>query len=256
MELKYGVGIDELMDFFSADHEGFSEQEINAAQQHIGVALPERYQHFLRRYGNDDINYICNEMNAPDEIWTSYQVIQDCLENVLKEDFEKAERDGKQDEYADNPYFTLWHLPVEQWNTITENYVYIWHENQGVWNAGFLMSDLQAKNPNPPIYISIDDDDISFKKYTNTIEEFLFQMLIYADRYDELYESEQRIAQILSENGIDVAKLHSQSQYPNESPYCFASCLDNEKNILYLYYAQKDREELYVFYGGEDGECI
>lgn len=81
-------------------------------------------------------------------------------------------------------------------------------------------------------------------------------MLIYADRYDELYESKQKIAQVLSENGIDVAKLQSQSQYPNECSYCFASCLDNEKKILYLYYAQKDREELFVFYSEEDDECI
>lgn len=75
--------------------------------------------------------------------------------------------------YTDDEYFSLWQLPVEKCSSITENYIILWSENQGVWTAGYLLKDLQAENPNPPIYISANDDLITYVKCVDNIELFL-----------------------------------------------------------------------------------
>lgn len=45
-------------------------------------------------------------------------------------------RDGTEAEYADNSHFRLWRLPGDPLGQLTDNYVVIWYENQGVWSAG------------------------------------------------------------------------------------------------------------------------
>lgn len=172
--------INELVNLYSKEeHSGFSEEEIAQAEQHIGVALPQVYRDFLKNYGKDSVNSSCHRLFPPDEICTSYQAIEEELEYDWKEEFEEVVQEGTEEDYKDNEYFTLWKLPKEEWHTITDNYVLLWVENQGVWYAGYLLSDLQEGKTNPPLYISTNDDFITFAKCKDTLEEFL--LAIYTE---------------------------------------------------------------------------
>lgn len=165
MALQYGLRIQELMDFFcEEEHEGFSEQEIKQAEEQVGAPLPDVYREFLKAYGKDGINSFFNHIfSPPDGIFTTYQAIEEELDD-WKPEFEEAVEEGNEDKYADNEYFTMWQLPKERWSEVTENYVLIWCENQGVWNAGYLLKDLLEGQPDPQVYMSINDDFITFAK--------------------------------------------------------------------------------------------
>ncbi len=228
MKIRYHLTIQEIMDFFSKEHEGFSQEEILKAEQRIGVSLPTIYKDYLLQYGNDTINDSYNHIFSPDEIATSYSEIQDTLDNVLQSDFEHAVQNGTaKEEYKDNPYFSLWQLPMDQWETITQNYVLIWCENQGVWNAGFLLQDLLDGKENPPIYLGIDDDIIEFKKRADNIEQFLLAMILEATEYNmDSYTEKEEIASVLSDATIDITKLEVHGQ--------ISACLDITNQTIYF----------------------
>lgn len=251
MSLKYNLSIHELMDFFCKDtHKGFSQQSIDKAEKNIGVSLPDVYREFLLTYGKDDINTFYNHIAPPEEIFTSYQAIMETHEE-LEEEYKEAIENGTQDEYEDNEYFELWQLPMEKWDTITKNYVLIWYENQGVWHAGYLLSDLQNGVKNPPVYISTDDDFITFEKFTSDTQEFLTEMLSHAaygyfgrDSY-QFYKQKDEIKAFCLQNEIDLTRLQNDC-----SGYYSGNCLDSEKEILYFYSENPNyqRQQLFVVY--------
>lgn len=244
---KYNLPIDELLDFFSPSHQGFSEAEIQGAEQKVGVRLPEAYRKYLLTYGADEINTECNYLFPPKEICTTYQIIAEELEEWQPE-FEEAIQEGKSEKYADNGYFQLAQLPQSQWGKVTENYVLIWSENQGVWNAGYLLRDLQEGKVDPPVYRSTEDDYITFAPCACETEGFLWEMLqgaAWSDRSNR-YTEAGRIEQILLEGGVDLAQLKVERVYPNDTTYFSGSCLDAEKQQVYLYYTNGQYTELIV----------
>ncbi len=240
MEHTYGIKIQELMDFFcKGEHKGFSEEEIQEAEQYIGAALPDVYRRFLLTYGKDPVNTVMHTINEPDEICTTYQVIKEDLEGEWAPEFEEAVENGEQEAYSDNEYFSLWQLPVEQWNTITENYVLIWCENQGVWNVGYLLQDLLDGKTDPPVYISTNDDFITFEKLADDMEHFMLEMLFEAAyEYGERYTDTPKINLILADAGVDLAQLKACGR--------IGTCMDSSKNKLYFYCEHKEYNELIV----------
>lgn len=247
MALQYGLSIPELMDFFcEGEHEGFTEQEIKQAEENVGVSLPTVYREFLKAYGKDEINsYFNNLFCPPDEIFTTYQAIEEELEEDWKPEFQEAVEKGSEDEYADNEYFTMWQLPRERWNEVAENYVLIWCENQGVWNAGYLLKDLLEGQPDPQVYMSINDDLITFTKVGNT-EQFLMEMLreaAYGYNMEDLhrYTKSSEIEKMLAENQIEMERLNPEGTKP-----FIGTCLDSERGRLYFYSIDKNNsQELY-----------
>ncbi len=139
---------------------------------------------------------------------------------------------------------------MEKWDAITKNYVLIWYENQGVWYAGYLLSDLQNGVKNPPVYISTNDDFITFKKFTSDTQEFLTEMLWQAygyfgrDSY-QFYKEKKEIRTFCLKNEIDLTRL--QNEY---SGYYSGNCLDIENEILYFYSAnlKSQSEQLLITY--------
>lgn len=238
MELKYGIKLQELMDFFCAgEHEGFTEQEIQAAEQTVGASLPPVYRSFLMTYGKDSVNTALHSINAPDEIWTTYQVIKEELEGDWAPEFEESVQTGGQDEYVDNEYFSLWQLPVERWGEITANYVLIWCENQGVWNAGYLLQDLLDGKTDPPVYISTEDDFITFQKWEDNTELFLVNILFEAAyEYGERYTNASEIKSVLAAANIDLEQLRASGR--------IGTCMDTSENMLYFYCEHKEYHEL------------
>lgn len=255
--MKYELSIPELMNFFAKDgHHGFSVEEIGRAEQRLGVSLPPVYRDFLASYGQDPINTHLHQIFSPEEIVTTYQLIEDTLKDWTPE-FEIAVRDGRVEDYADNGYFKLWRLPREQWPTVTENYLLIWCENQGVWNAGYRMEDLLTGEKDPPVYISTEDDFITFRLCARSTEDFLWEMLRQAA--DGFFPSSRKTVREEIKATLEAAQVEPRRLMVERSlngwNYFSGSCLDEEKNILYLYYGDdKGQELLYSCKELPDGE--
>lgn len=178
------MNISEIVKLYQIPEAGFAEKDIERAEQNIGAKLPGNYRNYLMQYGLAKINYVYNHLIKPADMKTTYQLIQQDIQNYWHNEFINADIN---EEYENNEYFLLWQLPVEKWFSITENYVILWSENQGVWTAGYLLKDLQSSNPNPPIYISSNDDLISYVKCMDNIELFLKEVLEQAKEECELH---------------------------------------------------------------------
>ncbi|MCI8861484.1 MAG: hypothetical protein HFI20_03225 [Lachnospiraceae bacterium] len=238
MGIRYDLSVSELMDFFCVgEHCGFSEREIEAAEKRVGVSFPDCYRRFLLEYGKDNVNTRYNQMNTPEEIFTSYEAIRETLEE-WEEEFEDAKRNGGQADYADNEYFTLWQLSEEEWGSVTENYLLIWAENQGVWNAGYLVKDLQDGVADPPVYMSTEDDFVTFKRCADSTDVFLKGMLgeaAYGYHSKERYTKLPEIEMELAKRGIDTGRLEKAG-----------NCLDTEMERLYFYAVNGDYRDLII----------
>ena len=98
---------------------GYEESESQAAEQRIGVRLPQLYRDYLKTYGKETINTAFNEIFAPSDITTSYEKLAADVAYFAAPDH-------------DDVYGKLCRMPREEWHTVTDNYVLIWCENQGV----------------------------------------------------------------------------------------------------------------------------
>lgn len=170
----------EMLKKAEAFHSGFSLEEILEAEKRIGVKLPKVYRNYLKIYGKDAVNTKYNNIIPPCDIDTSYNHIDYDLAD-WEDEFKEAKKNNKEEKYADNEYYSLWCLPQEQWKQITDNYLLIWYENQGVWFAGYKLSDLSEGMEDPPVYITTNDDMVSFKKCCDNTEDFLKMMFEEAE---------------------------------------------------------------------------
>ncbi|MCM1187360.1 MAG: SMI1/KNR4 family protein [Lachnoclostridium sp.] len=252
MDIKYNLSLSELMDFFcDTKHMGFPLEEIEAAEKRLGVLLPQAYRDFLSAYGKDRVNTHYNQLLEPQEIYSNYEGILEAIEYDWKSEFQEAVKQGLQAEYAENPYFQCWQflsknldmgkLPIENWNAITEEYILIWHENQGIWSAGYRKCDLLNGILNPPVYISINDDYdyIAYEKYADNTEEFLIKMLrdaAYGWCGGERFTSPAEIERILLNAGTDLERM--------KDSFGNGTCLAGEK--LYFYYRSGNSLELRI----------
>ncbi len=214
---------------------GFAESDIQAAEERIGARLPKSYRDYLRRYGKEKINSAFNEIFAPCDIITSYEELAADVADYADPDH-------------DDEYGQLSRMPREEWHTMTDNYVLIWSENQGVWNAGYLLRDLQDGVEEPPVYISDNDDYISFVVGWNSTENFLQAMLDSAleevSRHEPSYLSDvKEIEAFLEQYGIDRTKL---ARRVNDM-VCRGNCLDRDNRIFCMYYENNDPDKQFRY---------
>lgn len=240
MNLEYNLSLPRLMDFFcDTGHQGFPLEEILEAEKRLGILLPQTYKDFLVAYGKDEVNTYYNSLMKPQEIYSSYEVIEEMLEEEWKPEFQEAVEKDQEAEYAENEYFQLWQMPMERWNTITDNYILIWYENQGVWSAGYRKKDLLDGVEDPPVYISTEDDYITYSKCSGNTEEFLVMMLreaAYGWHGGERFTSPAEIRQVLSDAGINKELL--------ELPSGNGTCLAGDR--LYFYTSGNYQELLFA----------
>ena len=117
----------------------------------------------------------------------------------------------------------------------------IWYENQGVFHAGILYDDL--KLPDPPVYITVDDDFFEWCCCSNSTNSFLLSMIIEAllhggknmIKYNSFitYETQQHIDECLYSHHIDLEAFFPQ----NYSPYfCknIRTCWDEKNKELFI----------------------
>ncbi len=236
MKLKYNLTLQELMDYFcDREYSGFTEHEIQVAEQSMGIALPAAYRSFFLKYGQEDINAVFDNLFcSPQECRTSYQMIHEILEE-LQEDFETSVRDGEQEEYADNEYFSLWQMPEEEWHRITQNYLLVGVDREGISYTGYLIEDLLDSREDPPVYLSCDDDIIKFKKWNDNTEQFLLEMICesaWENERLEWYDPKERLSvkEIFAYFHVDIdIKQFKVSGH-------VGTCLDTDDGKLYVYF--------------------
>ncbi len=238
MSMKYNPSIGEIVEFLSEEGaEGFSLEEVEMAEQHLGVKYPKPYRDYLLRYGKSEANDVFNHIVEPrEEMLTTHEYL---AEDDLVEDC--ADEDD-----PDDIYTKLSHLPQEQWETVLDNYVLIWFENQGCWSAGYRMKDLQAGIEDPPIYLSVEDDFVTYKKVSDNLEDFLWEMLREAafEAPSEVLNEKEEIAYWMDKLGIDKEKLALEHFEPlNDRKARQGACLDEEHGRLYFYYERDDSIE-------------
>ena len=220
------------MDFFcEKKHQGFPEDGIQGAEARLGMSLPPVYREFLMAYGKDRINYHFNQLEYPGNILTTYEILE----------HEIRDRAPEFSEYADTPYYRLWTLPKERWGEVTDNYLIIWYENQGVWSAGYRVRDLLDGKPDPPGYIATNDDYITYKKWMDNTEDFLREMLrqaAYGWHDGQRFTKEEEIQAALSAAGIDPVRF----QKPGRAVFA----LSEDGETLYAYWQEPEFQELYT----------
>ena len=230
MAIQYDPSLADLMDFFcEGEHQGFPEGGIQGAETRLGMSLPPVYRKFLKTYGQDYINYHFNQLEYPGNICTTYEILEDELRDRAPEFLE----------YTDDPYYKLWTLPKDRWGEITDNYLIIWYENQGVWSAGYRVQDLLDGNPDPPVYVSVNDDYITYQKWADNTEDFLREMLrqaAYGWHDGQRFTKENEIQAALSAASIDPIRFRK----PNHAVFA----LSGDGETLYAYWQGVEFQEL------------
>lgn len=239
MAIQYDLPLSELLDFFcEGAHQGFPEGGVQAAETRLGVKLPQFYRDYLKIYGRDEINYHFNQLQYPGKICTSYEILENELEYQAA-DFQEAVDQTRETDYDKDPYFQLWQLPKERWGEVTDNYVLIWFENQGVWSAGYRLQDLLDGVPDPPVYIGENGQYAIYTQWTDNTEDFLIEMLHQAApgwHGGQRRTWEANIQEAFSSAGIDWMTMRLQGR-PQRQKSCFlSSCLSEDGETLYFYF--------------------
>lgn len=187
---------------------GFSEEEVRSAEERLGIRIPKVYRHYLLTCGKAGLNSKMHFLYQPDQIEFSYDVIEQSIQEEWEEEWKNYSPD------PENPYFRIHQLPREKWGEVTGNYLMIWEENQGCFHAGIRMEDLEQEDP--PVSITVDDDFFEWAEVSNSIESFLFYMMLEFLSYvpEKELEGEEAITAFLKKHGVDTEKL-----FPQEAPF-------------------------------------
>ena len=206
---------------------GFSLDEIEKKEAELGYKLPRQLRNYYENYGKLGINYCLHPIYKIDEIVFSYELLDD-------EDIGEEEKNN------------------------TQNYLMFWNENQGVWNAGVLEEDLQKGLDNPKVYMTTEDDLITWEVVSDSLESFLLSMIIEnsEEGFSEMFSAINRpigdwvIREIKKENvmesiekyNIDIDKL--KSSYSKH----IVTCWDEINKKLFVFFLEEGQFVLLWLY--------
>ena len=227
MEKQYQLSPEEFLRVWRKGEplKGFSQQQVQDAEKRLGIQIPSVYREYLLRCGKDPLNQEMHSLNAPRDIHFSYKIIEEFLEEWTPEELEAMN--------PEDPLRRISQLPKEQWGQVTGNYLVIWAENQGVWNAGFRVEDLGMDNP--PVYMTTDDSWFEWKLVSNTAESFLLSMFWECLVYDadKTLEDPKQIQEFFSSHQVDTKSL-----LPEKAPFqsnWIRTFWDEDEGILGIY---------------------
>jgi len=230
MSVHYQLTLDEILDLFGQKGQtGFSEQDICSAEKRLCIDFPQRYRRYLLTYGKDPINQEFNQFFTPDEITFSY----DCINEIITHhNFETLYGQNKS-----NPYYRLSRIPEDEWHTITENYLLICCENQGVWFAGYRLADLLRGISDPPVYITTNDDFIAFEQISDNTENFFTEALWPAIPGTLHSLTSAQAEHMLTASGINPDRLIIKN---SESGLLSGTCYNDTNHRFYFYYQSNE----------------
>ena len=227
---------------FKEEFSGFSAEEIQQSEEKLGVVFPEFYKQYMMQYGRHPINNIQDKLCEPSEIESTYEYLLEDIDSYI-EDLEGVSDEEAKKMCEENDIYRLCQLPKEDWNIITDDYILIACENQGVWNAGYLRKDLENGVQDPPVYISTNDDFITFTKAADNTEEFLKYIFFMSTwcLYDvQSFDEKDEILNTLKKNNLDIEKMtHLGVNFCNDSETNkLFVCLKDKNDTMILLTAQ------------------
>lgn len=236
MAKKYDLTTEEFLEYlhqfedwecnFKAPFTGFPEDAVCAVEEKYQIKFPPFYKKYLLQYGQHPINDVHDHICPPDEIVSNYDCLLEDIDDYANE-LEKMSEEDAEAACEEEEIYQICRLPQEEWHTIVPEYILTWYENQGVWNAGYLRSDLEQGVADPPMYISTNDDFITFQKAADNTETFLKSIFFMAGWCLDSaisFEDKESAVRALEEDGIDL----SLAEKPGVN-----LCLDTDTNILY-----------------------
>ena len=243
--MEYNISTDEIMAIIcDNDAQGFSEEELQQVEAKISAPLPKVYRNYLKEYGEEEINEYSDVIFSPDEVWTSYELIQYRLENYKLEGKSEKEIINR---LASTDYYEFYKSPREKWNEITDEYVIVAMDELGETCYAYLLNDLKNNVPEPPIYVTDVGLQTDYTICYDRTEKFLTQVLCLAllsgyesDTYQEveILEESRKIDAFIKEKNIDREKfIKRANEKETDMEVSIGNCIDRENRKLYFYFS-------------------
>lgn len=255
MAKKHDLTIEELLSYlhqfedcdFDTPFTGFSQDKIAAVEQKYQITFPTLYKNYMLRCGKHPINDVQDHMCSPDEILSNYDYLSEDIDDYAEELAEMSEEEA-QKACAEYKIYQLCQLPREEWHTIVPEYILTAYENQGVWNAGYLRSDLENGVPNPPMYVSVEEDFITFKKAADDTEAFLksiFFMAVWCMDSAWSFSDKDEAIRALQSRGMDISLVQKEGVnfYLDTDTNVLYACMVMSSDVVHLLIVEEDAEE-------------
>lgn len=255
MEIQYHLSPGELLAFLEPVYggcvAGFSEEELSAAEEELGVRLPAAYRDFLRGYGKCSLNSVQNYLIDPSNL----QRIYDHYREERDEDYDPDDPEWGVDRWFNgtdwdetiNPLAELFQHPESEWGRFVKDHLIIWHENQGCWIAGIRVEDFEKDTI--PVYIPDELYTYAWEMEFPSLEEFLTRMIFDAVAYNapRVLSESSDIQNFFSEHQIDRKTL-CPPEACSPSGHCRSFFLP-EKRLLgfFLYDVNGEPDALYLY---------
>ena len=201
----------------------------------LGIIRCMQTEHFCP--GTTDFKVIREKRGA-------FENIEEEIEYIDKIDDEEKKKKA----IEESKFYKFKNIPKERYDELTDEYILIWSENQGCWDAAYLKKDIINQVEDAPVYISTEMDFYTFNDKAETICDFIKEMLSMSS-CGEYVDNHDRIIDFMNEDGLDIDIMCKDG---------INSCYDTEKNILYFYYKINGYEVFTMSYGDyleDDEEC-
>lgn len=230
---------------------GFSEEEVKKAEEKLQIKIPAVYREYLLRCGKCSLNFSQDYLYYPEKLELSY----DRNREYREDDYDPEDPDWAVDQWTIygekktiiNPFGEVFQHPEEEWGQFVKNYLMIWNENQGVWEAGICVDDFEQEDI--PVYFPDNLYAYDWKLAFPSIQSFLSWELFDAidGRESQRLANSKEIQAFFDTEQIELEKLVSKP--PKFSDEHLSTFLLPEKNKVgfYFYGYEGYPEQLYIF---------
>lgn len=216
MDIQYHLSPAELIELFepvfgTSTIIGFPEKELTEAEERLEIKIPAVYRNYLLKYGKCSLNYTQNYLYAPKKLELTYHQNRAYRDSDYDPDDPEwaVDRWFMDDEWKTiiNPFGTVFQHPEEEWGQFVKNYLMIWNENQGIWEAGICVDDFGKEDM--PVYFPDNFYQYHWKLAYPSIQSFLTWMIYESIecRNTNLLQNQDEIQTYFDTEQIDPVKL-------------------------------------------------
>lgn len=250
--LRPGELLEQLEPAYGNGVNGFSEEELSAAEKTLGVQFPASYRDFLCKYGKCSLNSVQNILIPPESMRLAYDYYREEREEEYDPDDPEWAIDRWWSESAGwvetvNPLAELFQHPEEEWGRFVKDHLIIWEENQGCWIAGIRVEDFEKETI--PVYIPDELYTYHWEMEFPSLEEFLTRMIFAAVQFQntQVFADTASIQNFFHENNID-SKILCPPEPSSASGHCRSFYLP-EKRLMgfFLYNVNGETDAVYIY---------
>lgn len=253
MRIQYHLSPIELIEIFEPKLpiEGCSEEEIKEAEERLHIRIPAVYREYMLKCGKCSLNQDPNYMYTPKKLYLTYDENREYRDSDYDPDDPDWAVDGwfinGEHKTMINPFGVVFQHPEEEWGQFVKNYLMIWLENQGVWEAGICVDDFDKEYI--PVSFPVDSYGYKWQEVYPSIQSFLSWMIYNSIECleSQLLSDETKIQEFFDEKQIDINKLT-----PNPPPFAdenLSTFLLPDENIagFYLHDLSDEPSSLHIF---------